>query len=132
MPVHSKLEKFEDNWRTSIGGWSLEGKVVLRGKDVFTELNEKPWMEYLLYAATGKESPKIARLMEAMWVICTSFPDPRIWNNRISALAGTARSTGVLAAAGSLAVTEATIYGLKPIKGATDFFYRAEARLIRG
>jgi len=132
MPVHSKLEKFEDNWQTSIGGWSLEGKVVLRGKDVFTELNEKPWMEYLLYAATGKESPKIARLMEAMWVICTSFPDPRIWNNRISALAGTARSTGVLAAAGSLAVTEATIYGLKPIKGATDFFYRAEARLSEG
>ena len=82
MPVHSKLEKFEDNWQTSIGGWSLEGKVVLRGKDVFTELNDKPWMEYLLYAATGKESPKIARLMEAMWVICTSFPDPRIWNNR--------------------------------------------------
>ena len=38
MPVHSKLEKFEDNWQTSMGGWSLEGKVVLRGKDVFTEL----------------------------------------------------------------------------------------------
>ena len=84
MPVHSKLEKFEDNWQTSMGGWSLEGKVVLRGKDVFTELSDKPWMEYLLYAVTGKESPKIARLMEAMWVICTSFPDPRIWNNRVS------------------------------------------------
>ena len=132
MPVHSKLEKFEDNWQTSIGGWSLEGKVVLRGKDVFTELNEKPWMEYLLYAATGKESPRIARLIEAIWVICTSFPDPRIWNNRISALAGTARSTGVLAAAGSLAVTEATVYGLKPIKGASDFLIRADQRLEQG
>lgn len=132
MPVHSKLEKFEDNWRTSIGGWSLEGKVVLRGKDVFTELNDKPWMEYLLFAATGKESPKIARLVEAIWVICTSFPDPRIWNNRISALAGTARSTGVLAAAGSLAVTEATVYGLKPIKGASDFLIRADQRLQEG
>jgi len=132
MSVHSKLEKFEDNWHPSVGGWIPNEKVILRGKDVFTELNDKPWMEYLLYAATGKESPKIARLMEAMWVICTSFPDPRIWNNRISALAGTARSTGVLAAAGSLAVSEATVYGLKPIKGATDFFYRAEALLSEG
>ena len=132
MPVHSKLEKFEDNWQTSIGGWFPSDKVILRGKDVFTELNDKPWMEYLLYAATGKESPKIARLMEAMWVICTSFPDPRIWNNRVSALAGTARSTGALAAAASVAVTEATIYGLKPIKGATDFLYRADQLLAEG
>jgi hypothetical protein len=132
MPVHSKLEKFEDNWRTSIGGWSLDGKVVLRGKDVFTELNDKRWMEYLLYAATGKESPKMARLIEAIWVICTSFPDPRIWNNRVAALAGTARSTGVLASAGALAVTEATVYGLKPIKGASDFLFRADQRLAEG
>lgn len=132
MPVHSKLEKFEDNWRTSMGGWSLEGKVVLRGKDVFKELGNNSWMEYLLFASTGKESPKIARLMEGMWVICTSFPDPRIWNNRVSALAGTARSTGVLAAAASVAVSEATIYGLKPIKGATDFLYRADKRLAEG
>ena len=132
MPVHSKLEKFEDNWHPSVGCWVPNEKVILRGKDVFTELNDKPWMEYLLYAATGKESPKIARLIEAMWVICTSFPDPRIWNNRISALAGTARSTGVLAAAGSLAVTEATVYGLKPIKGASDFLNRADQQLTDG
>jgi citrate synthase len=132
MPVHSKFEMFEDNWRTSMGGWSLEGEVVLRGRDVFTELNHSSWMEYLLFAVTGKESPRIARLMEGMWVICTSFPDPRIWNNRVSALAGTTRSTGVLAAAASVAVTEATLYGLKPIKGATDFFYRADGRLNQG
>jgi hypothetical protein len=132
MPVHSKLETFEDNWRTSMGGWSPEGSAVLRGKDIFTELNEKTWMEYLLFAATGKESPKIARLVEATWVICTSFPDPRIWNNRVAALAGTARSTGALAAAGVVAVSEATIYGLKPIKGALDFLWRAQERLDDG
>ncbi len=132
MSVHSKLEKFEDNWRTSMGGWSIDGKVVLRGRNVFTEVNHSSWMEYLVFAITGKESPKIARLMEGMWVICTSFPDPRIWNNRVSALAGTARSTGALASAASVAVTEATLYGLKPIKGATDFLYRADQRLREG
>lgn len=132
MTGHSKLEKYEDNWQTSMGGWFPGEKVVLRGKNVFTELNDRSWMEYLLFAATGRESTKIAKLLEGMWVICTSFPDPRIWNNRVSALAGTARSTGALAASASLAVTEATIYGLKPIKGATDFFYRARRRMTQG
>ena len=126
MGHHSKLEKYEDNWQTSMGGWFPGEKVLLRGKNVFTELNDKSWMEYLLFAATGRESAKIAKLMEGMWVICTSFPDPRIWNNRVSALAGTTRSTGALAAAASVAVTEATLYGLKPIKGASDFLYRAK------
>jgi hypothetical protein len=132
MTDHSKLEKYEDNWQTSMGGWFAGEKIILRGKNVFTELNNKSWMEYLLFAATGRESAKIAKLLEGMWVICTSFPDPRIWNNRVSALAGTARSTGALAASASLAVTEATIYGLKPIKGATDFFYRAHNRIAQG
>ena len=132
MTVHSKFERYEDNWQTSMGGWSPEGEVILRGKALFTELNEKSWMEYLLFATTGRDSQKIARLMEAMWVICTSFPDPRIWNNRIAALAGTARSTGVLASAGALAVSEAKVFGLKPIKGATDFFYRADSRMQQG
>ena len=63
MPVHSKLEKFEDNWRTSMGGWFPGETVILRGKDVFKELGNNSWMEYLLFASTGKESPKIARLM---------------------------------------------------------------------
>ena len=126
MSHHSNLEKYEDNWQTSMGGWFPGEKVLLRGKNVFTELNQKSWMEYLLFAVTGRESSKIARLMEGMWVICTSFPDPSIWNNRVSALAGTTRSTGALAAAASVAVTEATIYGLKPIKGASDFLYRAK------
>ena len=129
MTDHSKLEKYEDNWQTSMGGWFPGEKVVLRGKNVFTELNDRSWMEYLLFAATGRESPKIAKLMEGMWVICTSFPDPRIWNNRIAALAGTSRSTGVLATAGALAVTEANIYGARAILGASDFLYRASNEL---
>ena len=132
MTLHNTLEHFEDNWQTSMGGWYPCDKVILRGKNVFTELNNHSWMQYLLFAVTGRESEKIARLVEGIWVISTSFPDPRIWNNRVSALAGTARSTGALAAAASVAVTEATLYGLRPIKGAADFFCRADQRLGSG
>jgi len=126
------LAAYEDNWVTAMGAWFPEGRVVLRGKDVLSDLGHRPWMEYLVYAITGRESSELARLIEGIWAISCSYPDPRIWNNRIAALTGTARSTGVLAIASAVAVTEATVYGLKPIKGAMDFFYRADAKLRQG
>jgi hypothetical protein len=129
MPHHSKLEKYEDNWQTSMGGLLPDGNVLLRGENIFTDLSEDRWMEFLLFAVTGRKDAGLARLIEAVWIICTSYPDPRIWNNRVAALAGTTRSTGVLATAGALAVTEAMIYGARAILGASDFLYRLENRL---
>jgi citrate synthase len=106
--------------------------AILRGRDIFEEFGSHQWMEFMVFAATGKDSPKIARLLDALWIICTSYPDPRLWNNRVSALAGTARSTGVLAIAAGISVSEATIYGLRPIQGATDLLYRFKKKLDEG
>ena len=127
-----RLAAYEDNWQTAMGAWFPGERVVLRGKDVFTELNNKTWMEFFIYGLTGKTSTKLARLVEGIWIISTSFPDPRLWNNRVAALAGTCRSTGVLAAAAGIGVSEASIYGLKPIKGSIDFLYRAAEKLENG
>ena len=129
MPHHSKLEKYEDNWQTSMGGLLPDGNVLLRGENIFTDLSEDRWIEFLLFVVTVRKDAGLARLIEAIWIICTSYPDPRIWNNRVAALAGTTRSTGVLATAGALAVTEAMIYGARAILGASDFLYRLENRL---
>ena len=127
-----RLKAYEDNWRTEMGAWFPGERVVLRGKDVFSELSNYSWMEYLYYAITGVYSPKNARIIEGLWMLSTSFPDPRLWNNRVAALAGTARSTGVLAVSAGIATSEATIYGLKPIKGAIDFLYRAAQQKNKG
>ena len=127
-----RLQAYEDNWQTEMGAWFPGERVVLRGKDVFSELNSYSWMEYLYYAVTGVHSPKNAQIIEGLWVLSTSFPDPRLWNNRVAALAGTARSTGALAVAAGIATSEATIYGLKPIKQALEFLYKAYEQIETG
>ena len=136
ITTNQMLEQCEDNWQTSMGGMlfdqGLVSAVLLRGKDIFTELRDKTWVEYLLFAVTGSENPKLARLIEGIWVISSSYPDPRLWNNRVAAFAGTARSTGHLAVAGAVAVTEASIYGGQPILKVADFLSRAANQLQQG
>jgi hypothetical protein len=134
--TQKNLEQYEDNWQTSMGGilfdQGLVSSVLLRGRDIFTELSNKTWMEYQLFAVTGREDPILARLIEAIWVISSSYPEPRLWNNRVAALAGTARSTGHLAVAGAVAVTEAGIYGGQPILRVADFLSRTHKQLQQG
>jgi hypothetical protein len=62
----------------------------------------------------------------------TSYPDPRIWNNRVAALAGTARSTGNLGMSAAIAVSEASIYGRGIDIRAANFLTRARRSLDEG
>ncbi|MBK8163900.1 MAG: hypothetical protein IPK65_12450, partial [Gammaproteobacteria bacterium] len=116
----------EDNWHTRMGLVFPGERVVFRGKDLFRDPKDMRWMELLLFGITGRTfSDKQMRLFEGIWVLSTSYPDPRIWNNRIVALGGTSRSTAVLSVGGALSASEAIIYGFKPIIGAYDFIIRA-------
>lgn len=126
------LKHYEDNWETEMGAWFPGERVVVRGTDLFEGFSSAGWMEYLLFVVTGKRDAKLARLIESIWVYCTSFPDPRLWNNRVATLAATAGSTGVLGVSAGIAVSEATVYGLKPIKGVCDFLIRSKEKLDSG
>lgn len=87
-------------------------------------------MGLLLYGITGRIfDDKQIRLFEGIWTLCTSYPDPRLWNNRVVALTGTARSTAALAIGAATAVSEASIYGRRPDIRAIDFLFRAQERL---
>jgi len=121
------LLEAEQLWVTQMGGWfGKEQRVVYRGKDLFHDLKDFSWMELLLFGITGREfSKQQITLFNAAWVICASYPDPRIWNNRVAALAGTARSTASLAIAAATAISEATIYGRRADLRAMDFLQRA-------
>lgn len=120
----------EDNWHTRMGLVFPGERVVFRGKDLFHDLKDMRWMELLIFGITGRRfSNKQIQLFESIWILSTSYPDPRIWNNRVAALGGTSRSTPVLSIGGAISVSEAKIYGFKPIVGAYDFLMRAKERM---
>ena len=123
----------ENHWETDMGAWFPGERVVFRGKDLFQELGDSSWMGLLLYGITGREfNEKQIRLFEGIWTICTSYPDPRIWNNRVAALAGSVRSTSALGISAATAVSEASIYGRRPDTRTIDFLYRTKKQLETG
>jgi hypothetical protein len=116
-----------------MGIWIPGKSVYFRKKSLFDDLAESSWMGLLLYGLTGREFSEVQiKLFEAMWVITTSYPDPRLWNNRVAALAASNRSTAHLAIGAAIAVSEATIYGGKPNYWSIDFLLRCKQRLDNG
>lgn len=71
------------------GGWRVGKKVECHGLDLMEEVVGKlSYMQVVILNATGKlVSKELAEWFEAVH-ICLSWPDPRIWCNRIGALGG--------------------------------------------
>lgn len=126
---HSILSQYEDHWPTELGAVSVaDGRVTFRGHDLLNALEDLSWMDLLMYGITGRRfSPAQLELFQGLWKISASYPEPRIWNNRVAALGGSARSTPGLALGAAIAVTDATIYGQRPMVAAFDFLQRARA-----
>src|SRR5512138_1855261 len=118
--------------RSRVGAVFIGSHAVFRGKDLHADLGDAGWLDLYLFGITGRRfsAPKL-RLLEAIWTY-TSYPDARIWNNRVAALAGTTRSTGNLGIAASLAVSEAKIYGQRPSYRAIEFLVRLRAHIEAG
>ena len=65
------LTKSEDNWITDMGAWFGGDRVIFRGKNLFTDLFDKSWMDVLLYGITGREFDQAQmRLWNSLWVLC--------------------------------------------------------------
>lgn len=124
------LASWEENWTTELGIWYPGERVVFRGQDMFKDLSTLPWMGLLLYGITGKvPNSQQIRLFDGIWALAASFPDPRLWNNRIGALAGTARSSTTLGVSAGIAVSEAIIYGYQPLMAAMESLLAISNRL---
>ncbi|MDH5181827.1 MAG: hypothetical protein OEY07_19365 [Gammaproteobacteria bacterium] len=132
MSNSNQLYDAADKWITSMGGWIPGERVVYRGKDLHTELHELDWLALFVYGITGRYfTENQLTVLNAVWT-CTSFPDPRIWNNGVVALAGTARSSASLGISAALAISDAGIYGNGPCVQALEFVLRAAAATDSG
>lgn len=128
-----ELTKWEAEWSTSMGGWFPGEKVLLRKKNMFEDLRHLTWMGLLLFGVTGRTfSREQCTLFESIWRISTSFPDPRLWNNRVVALAGSTRSSSSLGLAAGIAVSESIIFGHRPLLAAFNFHIELQQNLETG
>lgn len=126
------LQQYAGVLKSRMGTFFPGSHVVFRGHDLHTALKDMDWMELYTFGITGRRftSPQL-RLMHAIWTY-TSYPDVRLWNNRVAALAGSVRSTGTLGTAAALAVSEASIYGGGILARAIEFFIRTGKRIDAG
>lgn len=132
MKGPERLKNYEDSWETDMGKCFPGERVVVRGEDLFDSFQSSSWLEYLLFVVTGKRDEKLAHIIGVLWMFTGGYPDSRVWNNRIVTLAATTKSTGALGISAGIAVSEATLYGLKPIKGCSDFLVRLKGDLEKG
>ena len=126
------LEQYVGRLTTNAGAFFPGERVVFRGHDLHASLKELDWLELYLFGITGRRfTPQQMKVFHALWSY-TSYPDARLWNNRVAALAGTARSTGNLGIAAALAVSEAQIYGRGIDLRASEFLLRAKTHVNAG
>lgn len=133
MKNNEPLLQAENRWVTALGAFFPGERVVYRGKDLFKDLKNKSWMGLYTYGLTGRDfSDEQLILFEKLWMLSVSYPDPRLWNNRVAALAGTARSTEVLGSSAAIAVSEATIYGFRAGLRTIDFLIGTRKNIEQG
>lgn len=126
------LEQHVGLLKTKMGAVFPGERAVFRGQDMFTSLKGLDWLELYLLGVTGRRfTQQQMKVLHAIWVY-TSYPEARIWNNRVVALAGAARSTGSLGIAAALAVSEAQIYGGGVVLRASEFLTHARIQVDAG
>lgn len=118
--------------KSRMGAFFPGSHVIFRGQDLHRDLKDMDWLELYVFGITGRRftTPQL-RLLHSIWTY-TSYPDVRLWNNRVAALAGSNRSTGNLGVAAALAVSEASIYGRGIDMRAIDFLHRTRKRVEQG
>jgi hypothetical protein len=126
------LQHHAGRLHTKVGAAFPGSHAVFRGQDLHRDLCSLEWVQLYAYGITGRHlSAGQAELVQAMWTH-TSYPDARLWNNRVAALAGNARSSASLAVVAGMAVSEATTYGGQATMLCMTFLQTALRRVQAG
>ncbi|MES2048697.1 MAG: citryl-CoA lyase [Pseudomonadota bacterium] len=126
------LKQYEGAMRTRMGACFPGQRTVFRGVDLHEEFREADWIDLYMFSITGRRfSATALKVLQSIWVY-TSYPDPRLWNNRVAAMTGSSRGTGAQGLGAAIAASEAAIFGRQPEITAADFLVRALARTQAG
>lgn len=126
------LEQHAGRLRTAVGACYPGSHAVFRGHDLHRELGGLDWVDLYVFGISGRRlNAQQIEMLHALWVN-TSYPDARLWNNRVAALAASARSSANLGISAALAISEATVYGGLAGLRAIDFLQRTARRVAAG
>ena len=126
------LQQHAGRLKTKVGACYPGSHAVFRGHDLHAELKEMDWVELYAFGITGRRfTAAQIEMLHAIWVY-TSYPDARLWNNRVAALAGSSRSSANLGIVAALAVSEATVYGGLAGLRAITFLIDTQRKLEQG
>jgi hypothetical protein len=118
--------------KSRMGTFYPGSHVIFRGHDLHKDLKDMDWVELYVFGITGRRfSREQLRLLHSIWTY-TSYPDVRLWNNRVAGLAGSSRSSGTLGLAAALAISEASIFGQGSCMRAIDFLIHTRRQLDEG
>ena len=118
--------------KSRMGTFFPGSHVIFRGHDLHKDLKDMDWIELYVFGITGRRfTNEQLRLLHSIFTY-TSYPDVRLWNNRVAGLAGSARSTGTLGLAAAMAVSDASIYGQGSAMRAIDFLIRTRRQMDEG
>lgn len=133
MTNHKEWDYYHGRIVSSRGGWKIGEGVKSCGFDVMKDLvGKKSYMQMVVLNATGRlPSKALADWVEAIH-ICLSWPDPRIWCNRVGALAGTSRTSCVAASTLGTLAAESVSYGIKPLISGVEFIQYANKEVALG
>ena len=133
MTVVEKLLRAQEIWESSVGASYPGVGVEFRGHDIFDKCKNANWLSMFYFSATGRElSENAEKFLNGVYSMCFSYPDSRIWNNGIAALAASTRSTAQLGVCAASAASEADFYGGRAVLQSVDFILRAKLMVDSG
>lgn len=131
--VVEKLLAAQSGWESSVGAAYPGNGAEFRGYDMLEEFKHWNWLSTFYFATSGRKlSSNAEKFINAVYCMCFSYPDVRIWNNGIAAMAASTRSTAQLGICGGNAISEANFYGGRPVMKAVDFILRAKEKFESG
>jgi len=130
---HQLWDSYRGKIKTKKGGWRIGKGVSSHGYDLLNDVvGHYSYMQVVILNATGRmPSRELADWVEAVY-ICLSWPDPRIWCNRIGALGGTVNASAISATCAGIMANDSRSYGARPMLEGVKLIQEAKKRITLG